>query len=233
MLNAVLHGKAGRVRLDGDSKPVSWRQLYKKREDILTAEFFSRFTYLSGLVQHQLLRSWFDGQGDFSEFEGVEYWPNYELGEKSTQNNVEPDLLLRFSDCDVLIEVKPPEGGNQSYTQWRKEIDGYFNSSESKALYFLAVGRIGNVLSEFDANKKEVNKKLKKVNAIEWKKIAVKLYQLKVDGKFDAQDLRIVNDMIQALKLYGIRAHDLKWKDLSDSYSEYPLSLSVLNAWSK
>ena len=56
MLNAIIHSKAGRIELDHDEKSPSWRQLYKKREDLLTAAFFSRFTYLSGLLQHTRLR---------------------------------------------------------------------------------------------------------------------------------------------------------------------------------
>lgn len=40
MLNAIIHGKSGRVNLDGEATSISWKQLYKKREDLLTAAFF-------------------------------------------------------------------------------------------------------------------------------------------------------------------------------------------------
>lgn len=45
MLQAVLHGKAGRVE-QGDQS-LRWRELFKHNEDLLTATFFGRPPYLS------------------------------------------------------------------------------------------------------------------------------------------------------------------------------------------
>ncbi|PWQ98199.1 hypothetical protein [Leucothrix pacifica] len=137
MLNAIIHSKAGRIEVDKDidKTSLSWRQLYQQREDLLTSAFFSRFTYLSGLLQHRLLKKWLGG-GDFTEFKGIDYWPRYELPNHKSRNFVEPDLLLRFADCDLLVEVKPPEGGDQYHEQWRLEIEGYYDQeSQTKPLY--------------------------------------------------------------------------------------------------
>lgn len=232
MLNAIIHGKASRLDLDGDSQSLSWRQLYKKREDLLTAAFFSRFTYLSGLLQHQLLKKWLGGVGDFTTFKGIDFWPSYELTERKDRKLVEPDLLLRFKDCDLLIEVKPPQGGNQNYEQWQLEIEGYYAQEDKiQPLYFLAIGRVGNVLDKLNIEAiREKHENFQAANVIEWKPIAYQLYKLKQCNELDAQDHRVVDDMIKALELYGIRAFDLRWDDLEKHYAQ-PLSLNALDAW--
>jgi hypothetical protein len=232
VLNAIIHGKAGRINFDHDASSVSWRQLYQNREDLLTAAFFSRFTYLSGLLQHRLLKQWLGGVGDFTTFEGIDYWPRYELNEYDDRNFVEPDLLIRFSDCDLLVEVKPPQGGNQYIEQWKLEIEGYYAQElADKPLYFLAIGRVGNIVDELDITQYKNDKDFQKAAAIEWQTIASQLRKLSLSGELDAQDSRIVKDMGNALSLYGIRAQNLDWSDLYKWSSEQPLSIDVLVGW--
>lgn len=231
MLNAIVHGKSGRVNLEGEATSISWKQLYKKREDLLTAAFFSRFTYLSGLMQHRLLKKWL-GSGDFTVFEIADFWPSYDLPDNEGRNFVEPDLLLRFEDFDVLIEVKPPQGGDQYLTQWLNEIEGYFAQDDTKPLYFLAIGRVGKVLESLDV--KELRKTYSQfvdIKSIEWKPIAQELYQLQRSQKLDAQDSRIVDDMLQALELYDVRGYEVKWSDLCAPYENQSLDLSLISQW--
>jgi len=233
MLNAIIHGKAGRVERSGESTSIGWKQVFQQREDLLTAAFFSRFTYLSGLLQHRLLKGWMGSVGDFSTFEAIDYWPKYEFKARDDRNFVEPDLLIRFSDCDVLIEVKPPQGGDQSLDQWQLEIEGYFSQEEQiKPLYFLAVGRTGDTLSLLNSEAiREKYPLFQTANAIEWKPIAGQLHNLMLSGELDAQDQRIVGDMLEALKLYNIRANDLLWSDLYKVVDSKRLSMNTLSAW--
>jgi hypothetical protein len=233
MLNAIINGKAGRIHIEKDADSLSWSQLYKQREDLLTAAFFSRFTYLSGLLQHRLLKSWLGGVGDFTAFKSVEFWPRYDLPDDELREFVEPDLLLRFDDCDVLVEVKPPQGGMQYHQQWRKQIEGYFAQEEdTHELYFLAIGQVGNALSTLDIDSlHDKYELLKTLNTKEWKSIAHQLYQLQKSHKLDAQDRRVLKDMLQALELYGIRGYELKWSHLEKLYTEQSLDQNAMNAW--
>lgn len=216
MLNAVIYGKAGRIGLAGQKESLSWRQMFHTREDLLTATFFERFTYLSDLLQHELLNHWLNGADDFTEFEGINYWPKYDLPEHDQREYVEPDLLLRYKAANVLVEVKPPEGGDQYLDQWLLELEGYLaQDASSKPLYFLAIGRIGGVLGQFAEQAGSLQlSQLKAINSIEWHPIARDLIERLDAGELDAQDYRIVKDMLNALELYGVHAHNLKWEDL-------------------
>ena len=49
MLMAILNNKAGRIEnAQGDA--VSWREIFKAYEDLLTSTFFERFSYLDQVV---------------------------------------------------------------------------------------------------------------------------------------------------------------------------------------
>lgn len=223
MLKAILHGKAGRLYESSHGERVSWRKLFQLREDLLTAAIFSRWAYLSSKTQNILMRQWFgvnaDCEFDFSTLVDIHFWPQYDLSEVDGRSFVEPDVLIQFDDFDVLIEVKPPLGGDQYLEQWRSEIAGYFNSNENegKPLLFLAVGRLDKVpeiwreaIMKVDDGREPVI-----INAIKWKSVAESIFYLIDGGGLSMQDNRVLADMLTALELYGVRGHDYKWKDFS------------------
>lgn len=103
MLQAILHGKAGRIEQDGES--ISWRDAFKRREDLLTAVFFGRVPHLSddalGAVLRFLLGD--DNPIDPSTFDKLELWPYLELKPEHADperepEHVEPDVMLRFEN---------------------------------------------------------------------------------------------------------------------------------------
>ena len=233
MLQAVLNGKAGRVDLGSNGESVSWKQLYQKREDLLTSAFFNRFAYLSPVIQHRLIQYWFNGVGDFTQFCGIDYWPKYGLPDNDKRSFVEPDLLIRFKTFDLLVEVKPPAGGDQYIDQWRIEIEGYFaQEQDNKAIYFLAIGRIDSV-SQRDRSKLLDDQKfnLKGLAAIKWKSVAQHIHQLLHTDEPSTQDKRILEDMLASLSLYGIRGHDLKWTELKNVLPNASKAFEAMSNW--
>lgn len=75
MLTAVLHGKAGRVEIDGHM--VSWRELFRKREDLLTGVLFGRLSYLTDDAHGQVLSLMLgsDIACTLGALEAIEFWP--------------------------------------------------------------------------------------------------------------------------------------------------------------
>ena len=231
MLQAVLNGKAGRVDLGSQGECVSWKQLYQKREDLLTSAFFNRFAYLSPVIQHRLVQHWFNGVGDFTQFCSIDYWPKYELPDNDKRSFVEPDLLIRFKTFDLLVEVKPPAGGDQYINQWRTEIEGYFaQEQDNKAIYFLAIGRIDSVLQE-ERSALRSDFKIKGLAAIKWKTVAQHIYQLLHTDEPSIQDKRVLTDMLASLFLYGIRGHDLKWAELENLLPNADKAFEAMSNW--
>ena len=228
MLKAILHGKAGRIEHNQDES-VSWSQLFKAREDLLTSTIFERFAYLSDEVQHQLLMYWFRNccgvlPESFGEFVDITYWQRFTHEHDIGSNQVEPDLIIHFEQCNIIVEVKPPAGGNQYLGQWRKEIESFLQSEDdgnSQPLYFLAIGRIeqldafnwaSQLLPDFE--------QLKAVAALKWDAVTAQLVDLNSDDSelnLSKQDSRIIRDMLDGLSLYGQQISQFKWSQLATS----------------
>lgn len=247
MLKAVVHGKAGRIEEKGKSS-VSWRTLFKTYEDLMSAAVFSRFSYLSAGAQGYLLQSWLGDSDPFSSFIDIVFWPTYQLKNDKPENNVnvEPDLVLRFKDCNLIIEVKRPFGGAQDIEQWRGEIKSFLQSGEGtdKPLYFLAIGGVSPIwtewadtlMSEFTeqsskALEHEFEGTLKKVSALNWQPVADSFLALEkhtlANGHALAteQDVRITNDIIEVFELYDLKTSRFKWPKLVEVHSATELSL--------
>jgi hypothetical protein len=240
MLKAVLHGKAGRIEQEGDVS-VSWRQLFKSHEDLMTAAVFGRFSYLSTEVQNYLLQHWLGCDEDFSTFEHIEFWPTYQLNDGKQERNVEPDLVLNFAHCNLIIEVKPPAGGDQYLGQWRREIKSFLQSEQGtdKPLYFLAIGRVSNknasdwastLMGEFSHSSNEntdgvLSGTLKKVSALKWQPVADSVIALEKLDIANKQDVRIIKDIIEAFELYNLKTSRFKWPALVTTLRSSQLSL--------
>lgn len=228
MLQAVLHGKAGRIEHEGEES-VSWRQLFQTREDLMTAAVFSRFTYLSSTTQNSLLQAWLHSNADFSQFESIEYWPRYGyIDDAAGLRDVEPDIVLRFNNFNILIEIKPPTGGDQYYQQWQREIAAFIHSDTQKNLpiYFLAIGRIEHKDAQLWGALllNQHPDRLKSVHAIKWQPVVDSIRNLLTLEMYSKQDSRILIDILDAMQLYGLKTQTFKWDGLNRS----PLAHSIM-----
>jgi len=208
MLHAILHGKAAKVSVQGVD--TRWRDLFREREDLLTAAFFGRLAYLSSPVRRLVMGVLLDSElaEDIGDLESVEFWPRFDLEDGG--NFVEPDVLLQFSRLFVVVEVKPPKGGAQDVAQWRRELNAVRveygsarRSSEAPRLHLLALGNnaphwqqlAATLLLEFTGASISIS-------AQEWQPLARGLMHLL--DECSGGDRAVVEDWLRALGLFNI-----------------------------
>ena len=219
MLQAILHGKAGRIDTD-EGESQSWREVFKQREDLMTAAVFGRFAYLSAPVQSYLMQSWLRvTEPAFDDFESIDFWSNYELENNPNQKRVEPDVVLRFKTANVIVEVKPPAGGDQYKDQWQREIEAFLQSDEQThlPLYFVALGRIPNKQTSeqwFSELRHEFQEHLSGIYALEWQPVVNTLLELDKGELPNVQERRIIDDILQAAQLYQLKTSAYSWSSL-------------------
>ncbi|KHN92847.1 hypothetical protein BSK71_06495 [Pectobacterium actinidiae] len=231
MLQAIMQGKAGRVEIEGRA-PESWRNVFKKREDLLTAAFWTRIGYLSAESRFLFIREFLGlSESELGEYRQVNFWPRYSLDMKNVdQSSVEPDVILEFEKADILIEVKPPEGGWQYHQQWQREIAAYHQDERKKErLFFIALGNIPKSLGRFNSKLIEDYKDNTKVIQREWHNAKNALLSLQ---SVHIHEQHIVRDCLSALSLYGIRVALPEYKTLSQFIIAFPLHEGTKNIFS-
>lgn len=234
MLRAILESKAGRVEMD-NGITQSWRQVFKKREDLLTAVFFSRIRYLSATGEQDVLALLIgkDQASIVGEIEQIIFWRKYPCPLKN-QNWVEPDVLVECKNVTILVEVKPPFGGDQYAGQWKKEIRSFIHDQPvvetNKPLIFLALGRI------FDGWE-SVAKKLEKeffdhrlsVKVREWQDISLGIAEL--CSNENGRDRAVYEDWGEAFGLFGMKKKLLSFKDMQNLQPLSKNFRSLFSGW--
>lgn len=233
MLTAILHGKAGRTELD--EQVVSWRDVFRKREDLLTSVFFGRLPYLSDAAQKSVLALLIGNAltHEVGPLIDLEFWPK--LDGLPDRRYVEPDVILSFEHHLLVIEVKPPFGGEQSRKQWQSQVQALQeHNSEAKAIVLLALGRnVPTWRAEAEALESDFEELGLRVFCREWHDLKRGLEAL--EDMFDARDSRVFNDWQEAFLLFGMPEPVQPFGDLLSllpALSSSSESIASLHAWS-
>lgn len=198
MIYAVKHNKVN-------------RGIYKANEDALTSSIFERFMYLpQELTQHIFTEALLDSipDLDLTKLESIEYWPNWRPKQTTNTKRVEPDVFIRSTHQDIIIEAKRYDTKQQSKTQWKNEIQAYYNEyrEDEKPLVFIALGGLhteetGNVY---------VEGKDHKIYKCNWKSIlsAIQhiIHDMELATHYTNNNIAITNilkDMVLCFELFG------------------------------
>lgn len=210
MLQAVYRGKAGRVELDGQS--LQWREIFKRREDLLTATFFGRLPYLSDNAFNAVLSRLIGTEQtkNLSSFTKMELWPHFtELDERKF---VEPDVLLCFEHEIVMVEVKPPFGGKQYLEQWKAQMAALsveIDYLKYTKIHFVALGNtLNTTLSDT-----EYPARFTPMTQLEWSDLRSLLQDESLFAR-NRQDAAVRQDWLKAFELFGMTPIVPDWEPL-------------------
>lgn len=210
MLHAILHGKAGRIEQNGES--LRWRDLFKGSEDLLTAAILGRLPHLSDQALHAFLYFLLGEEAvNLTEFQRIELWPKLESLEG--RRYVEPDVLLHFENALVVIEIKPPFGGNQYKEQWIAQVNAIIHEEEleqyENRLYYVALGNVPVT----PLTHPELPQRFVQMTLREWEPLR---RYLQTTPEFEScrQDHAIRDEWIQAFELFGMAPIAPDWTSL-------------------
>lgn len=237
MLSAILHGKAGRIQLQGAEHRVRWRDVFKCSEDLLSAVFFSRVRYLSpeSATNVMTLLLGEEAAAQLGELQSIQLWSR--LGGTNGRSWVEPDVQMLFANALVVVEVKPPFGGYQYIEQWRAQVQALaqeFAESGEVPQHFHFVA-LGNNTCEADAQTQlswGVDAAfIPQLHQVEWEHLAQMLPELRTHAI--STDRAVIDDWLEAFSLFGIAVQPpFQWPDLLTWADRYELSIEQ-DAWPK
>lgn len=145
MIHAIRNNKAGRNFRDA----TDWHSLFGGSEDSLTSSVFGHLFYLPPVLLWPLLLSATPslsglGADQCPAIESFEFWPRWIADGTRNVSYVEPDIFLRTSSFDLLIEAKRFDYDQQDREQWQDQLRAYHNvyGQDRKRVALLAVGGI-------------------------------------------------------------------------------------------
>ena len=211
------------------------RNIFKQSEDYFTSSVFERLFYLPQEEMWRIIRNSCYGKGlpeQIGKVLSIDYWPHWSANNEdiSNTNFVEPDVFIRLTGFDLIIEAKRYDDNQQSHQQWKNEILSYFEeyNEDGKTLYLIALGGLNNEKSEnliFD-----IKGKPKKIIIIKsrWKRILNEILDYQKSIEYSETGIsNIISDIIIVFQLFGFSTG--KWFETIPS--AYSLNVKQLHGF--
>ena len=202
--------------------PYEIRRQIWNREDVKTSSIIGNLLHLPTNILWDILRNasvqndtgnklpvLLDDE-DIIEFE---FWPYWTL-----QNKVEPDVFIRFTNFDLIIELKVHDYNPQKSKQWEREFAAYYKRypNENKPVYLIAISG-------------KTNEIMNNVFQCSWQSLLEAVLDVKetVENKNGYME-RIFNDILMAFSIH--REYYFKYLDsvildqmtIKSDYKKFP-----------
>jgi hypothetical protein len=182
------------------------------------------------------------------DLEYVEFWPNWPMPNRKKESGTrrQPDVFLRFEEFDLIAEAKRDDSCSQNHTQWTEQLFCYLEKRNKEGerkqpIVLWVLGGMGALMDEkkltntFDKVRKLIVEEYPDEEigfaVTPWKNILYSLIDLRnylieerkkqfplISFHNRSHIFRLVDDIIEALRLHGIK----EWHFLSETtvYSE-------------
>lgn len=182
-------------------------QFIQPKEDTLTAAVFGHLLHLPIETFWKVLRcACYDDQLPLQCGEPVLIapWPKWSARGTNNSCYVEPDLFIRFTKFDLIIEAKRWDDGMQYREQWQNELQAYKNEygEDKQPLYFIALGGIHAEESEMVDDQIILKARWRKIiGAV--KRQRQQLEEQVVTSSVMHSQIRVCNDLISHFSRHG------------------------------
>jgi len=198
MLHAIITNKAGK---NLSKSEVYWRDLFSTSEDSLTAMIFGRLLYLPSELIWEILNSASYSERlttGYPKILSAEFWPRWVSDETSKSKSVEPDIFIRTTEFDLIIEAKRYDDNQQDAAQWQNECQAYLNEygEEDRKVILLAIGGINNEQDEIIT----ISNKNISVIKCRWIKLLHEIKKIHLRLEKNSSQLNSINSLIVILK---------------------------------
>ena len=185
-------------------------------EDSFTASVFDLLKYLPTVLFWSILKESLILDNlpvHCGEILEMEYWAKWSAINTTNQNFIEPDLLLRFHEFDLIIEAKRYDYNQQYDLQLENELKSYFNvyAEDYKKVFIMQLGGL-----HLDCTKEShyINKNTIFQSKTTWSKLLESIDNKK--KRIEKQVLPhqkpmlfIFEDLMSAFAIHGF--HKKKW----------------------
>lgn len=169
-----------------------------------------------------------DALPDAGEILDFYFWPNYNAKNKEISNSytVEPDVIIRFENIDVIIEAKLKDTSGQYYNQWKNEVISFVDRFRStKPIFLIALGGCNLNTNTEDISYKNLIIKVVKCKWFSLLTTITKERNLLSISNVDSQNnalLRIFADIIA-----GFNFHNEFYTEWLDSIDNKLLNINI------
>lgn len=154
------------------------------------------------------------------ELRAYEFWPKWDAYGTLNTNYVEPDVFLRFSEVDLIIEAKRSDDGGQYHEEWERELVGYENEYGSSKVPVILIS-IGGNGSNTTSETLRINRHGRTVVKCSW----VGLYEALAaeQEKLSGSNRRVVESLMISCDQLGIRSY--QWLDARPWVADFEIEI--------